>query len=79
MFTKDKEEWKELMNRVLKDSNDNYIVPRLSPDLSQTDDSMSPEDQEMLFHLVYVDIPRKMKSGLRPDADKYLTMDEYLK
>jgi hypothetical protein len=40
---------------------------------------MSVEDRDKFFHLVYVEIPRKMKSGLRPEVDRDLTMDEYLK
>jgi hypothetical protein len=40
---------------------------------------MSVEDHDKFFHLVYVEIPRKMKSGLWPEVDRDLTMDEYLK
>jgi hypothetical protein len=53
------------------------VLPNIQDLVIQGGPRDDDSDIGKLFHLVYVEIPHKMKTGLRPDTDREITMKEY--
>jgi hypothetical protein len=66
-----------LLSTVLKVADGRYSVPNIQNLVDMGGPLQDNSDIGRLFHLVYVEIPHKMKPGLRPDTNRDITMKEY--
>jgi hypothetical protein len=64
---------------VLKVDDGRYTVPAIKELVELGGPLRDDSDLGQLFHLVYVKIPHRMKSSLRPDTNRDITMKEYFK
>ena len=63
---------------MLKDEDGRYVLPDISDLMMLRDPNNDTSDLGKLFCLVYVELPHKMKPGLRPDLDHDITLTKYL-